>query len=131
MKRRRLELTQQLSSVPIRNEKVRAHPGDDGRSLVVEVQLQYPVLLKPLRRLLNLRDYKRFHLDAIGREVYESIDGKKSFEELIDLFSESHKLTFFESRALLMQYVEILMKRGLVVIGIRQDDEQGRKKTQP
>jgi hypothetical protein len=78
-----------------------------------------------------LRDYKRFHLDAIGREVYESIDGKKSFEELIDLFSESHKLTFFESRALLMQYVEILMKRGLVVIGIRQDDEQGRKKTQP
>ena len=119
MKKPLLQFDQQLSSIPIRNERVTTTAGDDGQTLIVEVKLQYPPLVRLLGKLLKMQDRKRFQLDAVGREVYESIDGRKSFEELIDAFAERHKLTFYESRALLMQYMEMLMKRGLVVVGIR------------
>jgi len=119
MKRRHLELGQQLSSIPVRNEKVKVHRGDDGNSIEIEVELRYRQWMLPLTKLLNMRHKKRFLLDGVGQEVYESIDGKKSFEKLIDDFAERHKLTFFESRALLMHYIQILTKRGLIVIGVK------------
>jgi len=113
-----------MSSVPVRNESVHAYPAEDGKSLAVEVKLRYPVWRMPLGRLLKLRERKAFLLDAIGRQVYESIDGKKTFEVLVDEFAERHKLTFFESRGLLMQYVRVLMKNGLVGISVSGRDSK-------
>ena len=39
----------------------------------------------------------------------------KTFEQLIDEFAAREKLTFFESRALLGQYFQTLVRRGVVV----------------
>jgi len=119
MKTRHLQLEQQLASVPIRNERVNATREDGGRVLVVAVALRYPWWGASLHRLLRLRAQRRFRLDGVGLEVYESIDGHKNFEALVDEFAARHKLTFFESRALLMQYMRTLMSRGLIVIGVR------------
>ena len=118
LKRKHLALAQQLSSIPVKNEGVRTLPESERESLVVEVTLQYTGWRRPLSRLLTPRSAKRYRLDGIGLRLFERIDGKKSFEQLIDDFCEEHLLSFFEGRALLMQYIEILMKRGLVVIGV-------------
>lgn len=121
MKRKHLALSQQLSSVPVRNESVSIAKDEDG-DLVVEVKLLYTGLLRVASILLKMRKTKRFVLEGLGLQIYESIDGEKSFEDLIDGFAAEHKLTFFEARALLMQYMQILMKNGLVAIGVRRRD---------
>ena len=119
MKRKQLDLTQQLSSVPVRNTGVEVSKSEDGKALVIRVRLTYPLWLRGLKPVLKLRDHRRFELDSLGSRIYESIDGKRTFEELIDAFAEEHKLTFFEARALLAQYIRMLMRKGLVVIAVK------------
>ena len=46
---------------------------------------------------------------------YEAVDGRKTVEQLIDEFAAREKLTFFESRALLGQYFQTLVRRGVIV----------------
>jgi hypothetical protein len=119
MKRKGLEFGEQMSSILIRNEKVKVCPSTDGKSLVLEIGLRHAGFMLLMHKLFRLRDRKQYALDAVGRQVYESIDGKKAFEQLIDEFGERYKLTFFESRALLMQYIKMLMSRGLVVVAVK------------
>ena len=105
-----------LKVVPVRNASARVVESDDPDELVVEVQLRYEgAVLKGLQRLFKLHATKRYVLDGIGRKVYEAVDGRKTFEQLIDEFAAREKLTFFESRALLGQYFQTLVRRGVVV----------------
>ena len=105
-----------LKVVPVRNAGVRVLESDDPDELVVEVQLRYDgPALRLMRRFFKLRPAKRYVLDLIGRRVYEAVDGVKTFEQLIDEFAAREKLTFFESRALLGQYFQMLVRRGVVV----------------
>ena len=68
-----------------------------------------------LSKVFKLHRTKRYILDGIGKRIYESIDGKRTFEQLIDEFSNREKLTFFESYALLGQYFQTLTRRGIIV----------------
>ena len=120
-KRTTLELEQQLSSIPVRNTRVTAIPHPPDVTPILEVPLRKPLWMAPLRKLLGLPDRKRYQLDITGQQIYESIDGRKSFENLVDEFALQNKLTFFESRGLLMVHLRNLMKNGLVVIGIRRN----------
>ncbi|MEI6788754.1 MAG: hypothetical protein WCL49_09780 [bacterium] len=117
MAKNRLQLKQQLASIPIHNARIRETPDTDG-TLVVEVDLTYKGLLRFMYRGLKLRTTRRYRLDGLGLEVYRMIDGIKSFEVLIDEFANKNRLTFFEGRAFLMQYLQMLMQKGLVAIGI-------------
>ena len=114
-----LAFEQQLSSIPVRNQRVIATLCPPETTPVLEVPLQYPAWMAPLRLLLGMPDRRRLRLDPIGQQVYESIDGQKTFENLIDSFAAQHKLTFFESRGLLMTHIQNLMKNNLVVVGIK------------
>ncbi len=106
---------QSLRAVPVRNLGVREIPGGPADELRLGVRLRYGPVLGVLRRIFHARTEKVYALDAVGREVYEDIDGKRDFETLIDRFAARHKLTFLEARALLAQYLQILTKRGIVV----------------
>ncbi len=106
---------QSLRAVPVRNSDVRRLPGSPADELLLEVHLRYGPVLGFFRRLLHARTEKVYALDAVGREVYEDIDGTRNFETLIDRFAARHKLTFLEARALLAQYLQILTKRGIIV----------------
>jgi len=66
-----------------------------------------------------VRRRRRYLLDGIGLSIYERIDGKKTFEQLVDEFGAEHKLTFFESRALLTTYLQLLTRRGLIAVGVK------------
>ena len=110
-----------LKAVPVRNEHVRAAPlPEDPKRLEVEVELLYRTPVQRfLRRLLKAAPTKRYRLDRLGTRVYGMIDGRKTFGELVDEFAAAEKLTFFESRALLGQFLQHLSRRGLVVATVR------------
>ena len=110
-----------LEAVPVRNAHVKAKPlPEDPHRLEVEVELLYRTpLQRLLRRLLRASPTKRYRLDRLGTRVYGMIDGRKTYGELVDEFAAAEKLTFFESRALLGQFLQHLSRRGLVVAAMR------------
>jgi hypothetical protein len=120
-KKQKLTLRHQLASIPMRNPQLKASPGETPGSLLIEQKLVYTGLGKILSKSLLVRKQKRYLLDGLGADVYGRIDGKKTLEQLIDEFADENKLTFFESRALLLEYLRTLMKRGLVVAGVKID----------
>ena len=106
---------QSLEAVPARNAAVRIIPTKNPDELEVEIDLTYEgSALRVLRKVLRPAEKKIYLLDKIGKCVYESIDGKKNFGELIEEFAATKKLTFFEARALLGQYMQTLAQRGLI-----------------
>jgi hypothetical protein len=120
-----IDLARQLASVPVRNERVTVQPGPRAGSMVVEVELVYPGWVSPLRLLLRPRRTRKFLLEGIGLSVYQSIDGRKTFEQLVDGFAAEHRLTFFEGRALLAQYLQMLTRRGLVAVALKAAERRG------
>ena len=122
MSKRTIAFRDQLESVPARNERAQVKRDADG-TVAVTIELSCPAWMKPLRRWFAMRPTALYRLDVVGTAVYDSIDGVKTFENLVDEFAARHGLTFFESRALLMNYVQMLMKRGMIVIGVQNTGE--------
>ena len=119
-----LNFETQLRSVPVRNENVRLEPSDTHPEvLIAEVTLKYRGLLALAKALFNARKVKKIALTGLTRELYEKLDGKITVEDLIDHLMEAEKLTFFESRALVVEYLKGLMKRGLIVVAAERSND--------
>ena len=109
-------LRESLRAVPVRNAHVFVSDGPGAGELTVEVELKYrSAAMRFLRDLFGLSPRKKYILDRIGAAFYRAIDGRKDLEALADEFAAREKLTFFEARALVGQYLQTLTKRGLVV----------------
>lgn len=106
-----------LKAIPMKNSKAVVLSRDEKLGEIeIRVELVYNgFIMNFLSRLLKPNKYKRYILEGVGKDVYEMIDNKSTFEELIDKFAEEHKLTFIESRALLGQYMQLLTRRGIVI----------------
>ncbi len=105
-----------LNVVPVHNAGAVILKGKNPNEIVVEVTLAYEgFMMKSLHKMIKMHNKKRYILDGIGKIIYESVDGKKTFEQIIDEFAAREKLTFFESRALLGQYFQTLTRRGVIV----------------
>ncbi len=109
---------QSLRVVPVRNAAVVALPGGRPDAVRLRVTQRHGPLGTLWRRLAGGRAHREYVLDGVGREVYEDIDGRRNFEELIDRFAGRHQLSFLESRALLAQYYQLLTRRGLIVAAL-------------
>jgi hypothetical protein len=107
-------IAKQLAVVPVRNASVQVD--DQGDAAVVTVDLRYPLLLRPLVPLLRMRQRKGYRLDGIGLAVWRRIDDRATLAELVDWFATEHRLSFHESRALLLGYLQTLVNNGLVVL---------------
>lgn len=114
----RLDPGRQLDAVPVRNAHVRTAPGAAPGEIRVELTLRYTGWCGLLARALKPRTARRYVLDGIGREVYEAIDGVRTFEQLADAFAARHQLTFLEASGLLAQYYRTLIARGLVAVAL-------------
>lgn len=106
-----------LKAIPVKNTQARVVKKDEETGeLHVKVILVYNgSILNFLRKLLKAHTSKTYILDPIGARVYEMIDNKSTFEQLIDKFCAQEKLTFLEARALLGQYFQTLTRRGIIV----------------
>lgn len=112
-----LDFETQLHAVPVRNEKLKVTaPESKPDALVVEVELRYRGLIGSVASLVGARDRKRYELVGLSRELFELLDGKRTVEHLVDWLCEQDCLTFLEGRALIVQYLRDLMRRGLVVV---------------
>jgi hypothetical protein len=109
------DFARQMHAVPVRNQHVRVLEDAPDR-LCLETDLRYSGWRGLLARGLKPSRTRRYELSGLGREVYDSVDGTRTFEQLTDLFAARHRLTFFEARGLLMQFLQTLMARGLVVM---------------
>lgn len=118
------DLQDQLSSIPVCNKRARILE-EEPDHILVAIDLKYGPVAKFFRDALRLRDYKKYWLEGLGLKVFRSIDGKRSVGDLIDELAEEYALTFFESRALVVQFLQNLMERGLVVVGVTADEEDG------
>lgn len=117
MKKRSIDLNTQLMTVPVRNAHVtveRAKKNPD--VLFVAVDLRYRGFLKPIANLVRARRRKRFQLVGISRQIFEKIDGERNVASLVEYMRDEHLLPFLEARALISQYLGVLMKKGLIVI---------------
>jgi hypothetical protein len=116
-----LPLSEQLLCVPIRN--VRAEVTREAERLKITVPLTYPSAVRPLRRLLKLREKKTFELEGVGRAIFEKVDDARTIMEMVDWFADEHALSFHEARALVMGYLRTLTQKGLIVIAGMGADE--------
>jgi hypothetical protein len=111
----RLSFADQLEATPIKNEKAVA-TATEADAVRVRVPQIYPPWLRSAARALGLRKEKSYELEGVGRAVYDRVDGTSSVENLVDWLAEQHRLSFHESRVLIIEYLQMLMQRGLIVI---------------
>ena len=109
-----IDFALQLEMVPLRNAKVAREDVADGARLTVD--LRHRGLAAALARPLRLRRNKSYVLQGAGLELFDAIDGRRTVGDLADGLAERHRLTFFESRALVVEYLSGLIRRGLVVV---------------
>ena len=105
----------QLTATPIRNDKAVARVTETA-SLRVSVPQSYPAWVRPIAKTMHLRGEKSYELEGVGRSVFDRVDGETSVENLVDWLAAEHRLSFHESRVLIMKYLQMLMEHGLIVI---------------
>ena len=111
-KRPKITNAQALAARPVRlvDASVARKP-DGGGTLTVP--LAPPKRLQWLFRL-PAGSTKDFELDAVGVFVWEALDGKTSVEQLIKKLAERYKLNLREAQVPTLQFLQTLMKKGLV-----------------
>jgi hypothetical protein len=88
------------------------------------VQIEYPLMLKPLLRALFNRINKnhterltrKLQLDELGSQVWLLIDGKRRVSELISEFAAASTFTSQEAEISVTAFLRELGKRGLIIL---------------
>ena len=89
------------------------------RYVHLRVDLRYNAWTKLLRKWLKPKEYKIFQLTGTGLEIYRKIAERRlRVIDLIYYLQDKYKLSFLEARALITQYLGILMRNGVIVIEV-------------
>ena len=114
MKRPTVE--QMFKSVPHRNAAMRVEIREDGTALV-SVPIRRPrYMIPPLSWLLPFSGKRRIELDTLGASVLDMCDGETTVEKMITRFAATHKLSFREAQAPVVQFLKMLTQRGVIAI---------------
>lgn len=117
------DLREQLTCLPVRNMNITVLDQDDQR-VAVEVPLKYPwFVFSFVKKVMKLHSTKSIELDAVGSRVFKMMDGKTTVEDIIDDVKDKHLLTFFEARALVLEYIRNLVARGLAAVVVQQKQQ--------
>jgi len=115
----RLSLDAQLEAVPVFNAAAKVEFRDDGSALA-SVPLRFPRGLRwAAERLGWGRSMRNYAIDAIGAGVLARIDGERSIGEIVESFGAENQLAFFEARGLILQYLHLLIARGVVGVMLK------------
>jgi hypothetical protein len=100
---------------PVRNSA--AEVGEEGDDKLVTVRQERPRwLVQPLSWVIRPRLKKTARLEGLSLEIWQRCDGRRRVIELADEFAAEHGLTFHEARVSVSDYLQRLMKRGLVAV---------------
>lgn len=112
----------ELRAVPGLNQLARVITEEPGRYLVLEVDLKYGPIIKPIAAVLKARKLKRIQLDGLSLDLYKRIDGKRSIEEIIDAWINEYQLSYFEARSLCLYYLQHMAGNGILALGVPKEE---------
>jgi len=100
---------------PVRNSA--AAVGDEGDVKVVTVRQERPRwLVPPLSWIIRPRLKKTVRLEGLSLQIWQLCDGRRRMIELADEFAAENDLTFHEARVAVSDYLQRLVRRGLVAV---------------
>ena len=108
-----------LACIPVKNPQVEEEQFDNG-----EIRLSYQVQVRPwfqglFKKIANRESdiiNRKLQLDALGRSVWQMVDGRRSVKEIIDIFQTDHQLNVREAELSVTAFLKELGKRGLVLM---------------
>jgi len=112
-----LTRSQAMACRPMKNLDIKEERLESG-----VVQLQYPVRVRPWMAAVSKKlgaaksrtSFRKLELDALGTEVWDLLDGKRTVGELIERFAENHRLAHREAEVSVTRFLRELGRRGLV-----------------
>lgn len=83
----------------------------------LKIKLRHGWFAKIVNILYRVRDYKKHLLTGFNYELYKKIQAEPiRMRDLIQWFIDREKLSFFEGRTLMMQYIGNMMQRALLAV---------------
>jgi len=107
-----------LTAVPYPLPVVRKK--EEGKKLYVTVMFERPKFQQFLGAEANCE--RTFGLDAYGRQVYETCDGKRSVKEIINKFAYKTKVRRPEAETADTKFFRVLMTKGLIAMQMEKPD---------
>lgn len=111
-----LTFEEQLEAVPLCNTKAVVEK-DTESYIIIRVELKYSGFAGLMTKLFNPRKSKAYQLYGLGMVIYRQIaEEQVKIRDLIYWLRDNYKLSFFESRNLILQFTGDLMQKGLIVV---------------
>lgn len=121
-----IEPARLLEMVPVSNRAVRTER--QGRALVIYVPLRRRWWMRrPFRWVFPYRQERGYALDQLGQEVWRACNGRRNIERIVERFAKRHGVGFHEARAMVLQFLQTLLQRNLVVLVMPEGAEAQRK----
>lgn len=114
----KLTFTDQLESLIFCNRKAIVEM--EGTDFIrLKVDLQLTGMTRILAKFFPVRNYRRYLLTDFSYRIYKIISENpiKVIDLIYDL-QDLEKLSFFEARNLILQYIGNLMRRGLIAVEV-------------
>lgn len=108
-------LQSQLETIPIVSPLAEVNEIDDNRVRLISPR-KFKWWGRPLKWIFKLTDQRKVELDPLGTEVFRLCDGQRNVEEIVDIVKDKYNLSFFEGRALVLSFLQMLMKRNLMFV---------------
>lgn len=68
-------------------------------------------------------EYERqYHLDSLGREVFEACDGSEPVSAIAQAFARRHKVSVPEAEIAVANYLKTLMGKGIIRMAILESE---------
>ena len=104
-----------MDARPVQTPVVKSAPRADG-GLSITLLVSRPRWQRFLGGGGQVR--RTFGMDALGREVYESCDGKRMVSKIIRDFATSHMLSMAQAEYSVTAFLKTLMTKGAVVMAV-------------
>lgn len=108
---------QSLKSIPIHNLGIREI--EENGVFKIIYKRDAPLFANLVKRFNLTRPEKTIIMDEIGTYVWHQIDGKKTTEEIIELFRKKYPLPRREAEVSIVAHLKNLMMRGAISIIIK------------
>lgn len=106
-----------LSAIPIHTPAVNSKILDDGR-VAFTVPRRNSLLSRIIMSLLAIPREKEVILDEIGTFVWSLCNGRNSVADIARHLQEKYKLTRKEAQVSVLQFIQTLMKKGILSVKI-------------
>ncbi len=114
-----------FKAVVVRNPQVKEEDTGEGMKIHTKETMPQPGTF--IARILKPKEYTRtYELDALGSFVWKMCDGKRTVAEMADALREFAGMDTREAEVSLIQYLNMLSRRGLVALKYPEEKEQER-----